>query len=428
MAFSVAVPATSSVTVPLSVSAQSTAYVSSAQAPGTTQQSRRRESFTKIQETTFLGRKAIEFEPSPVQRNHTGFAFKVHAVATPTDASTWEKLNEELVNESPRDVIADALERFGNEVAISFSGAEDVILIEYAQQTGLPFRVFSLDTGRLHPETYQLFDKVEKHYGIHIEYTFPEAAAVEKLVREKGMFSFYEDGHNECCGIRKVQPLRKHLSTLKAWITGQRKDQSPGTRSSIPVVQLDPAFKGQDGGDLIKYNPLANTSSYDVWYAIRMLEVPYNALHERGFVSIGCEPCTKPVLPSQHEREAAGGGRTPHRRNAASTRATSPSEPTTLPAVFAHMDAPTSKSSYVVPWPSFGRSSCLPFMVVKADALASPLPQHLCCGVHVQVKVWRAIFFWGVPFPVWLNFDQGCLGQAGGVVSLPSVSAHHSSV
>lgn len=109
-------------------------------------------------------------------------------------------------------------------MAISFSGAEDVILIEYAKQTGLPFRVFSLDTGRLHPETYELFEQVEKHYGIKIEYTFPDAEGVQNLVRNKGMFSFYKDGHNECCNIRKVAPLRKQLSGLKAWITGVRKD------------------------------------------------------------------------------------------------------------------------------------------------------------------------------------------------------------
>eukprot|EP00741_Cyanophora_paradoxa_P000146 tig00000057_g141.t1 len=218
-------------------------------------------------------------------------------------ASEWEQKNQEWQGSSPREIIEEALKKWGGDVAISFSGAEDVVLIEYALQTKLPFRVFSLDTGRLHPETYRFFEKVEKHYGIKIEYCFPEKEAVEKLVREKGMFSFYVDGHNECCGIRKVQPLRQHLGTLKAWITGQRKDQSPGTRNSIPVVQLDPAFKGVGGGDLIKYNPLANVSSEDVWLSIRTLEVPYNELHEKGIVSIGCEPCTKATLPSQHERE-----------------------------------------------------------------------------------------------------------------------------
>jgi len=203
---------------------------------------------------------------------------------------------------SPTDVIAHVLKTYGKDAAISFSGAEDVLLIEYAAQTGLPFRVFSLDTGRLHAETYRFFQAVEERYRLHIEYCFPQAEAVEKLVRAKGMFSFYQDGHKECCDIRKVDPLRRQLSGLKAWVTGQRRDQSP-TRGAVPVSQVDPVFKGLGGGELMKFNPLANTSLNDVWFAIRALNVPFNPLHEKGFVSLGCEPCTKPILPSQHERE-----------------------------------------------------------------------------------------------------------------------------
>ena len=214
-----------------------------------------------------------------------------------------EALNAELASATPQEIIKKALETYGDEIAISFSGAEDVMLIEYAKQSSLPFRVFSLDTGRLHPETYRYFQTVEERYGIKIEYCFPSSREVQDLVREKGMFSFYKDGHQECCGVRKVNPLRRQLNTLKAWITGQRKDQSPGTRQEIPVVQIDPAFKGVGDGELVKWNPVANVSSEETWLNIRALEVPYNPLHERGFVSIGCEPCTKATLPSQHERE-----------------------------------------------------------------------------------------------------------------------------
>mmetsp|Transcript_10987 Transcript_10987/g.23522 ORF Transcript_10987/g.23522 Transcript_10987/m.23522 type:complete len:413 (+) Transcript_10987:52-1290(+) len=203
----------------------------------------------------------------------------------------------------PVEVLDKALEHFGSDLAIAFSGAEDVAVIEYAARTGKPFRVFALDTGRLHPETYRYYQKVEKHYGIKIEYTFPDSGEVEALVNEKGLFSFYEDGHQECCRVRKVRPLRKKLGTLRAWVTGQRKDQSPGTRTEVPTAQVDPAFQGTNEGPLVKFNPLANTSSADVWAMLRMVEVPYNELHEKGFVSIGCEPCTKPVLPNQHERE-----------------------------------------------------------------------------------------------------------------------------
>ena len=207
----------------------------------------------------------------------------------------------EYADKSPNEILALALSQQG-EIAISFSGAEDVVLIDMASHLGKPFRVFSLDTGRLHAETYQFIERVRKHYNIEIEICFPETDAVQNLVTTKGLFSFFEDGHQECCGIRKVQPLRKKLATLDGWITGQRKDQSPGTRNEIPVVQADPGFSGP-GKQLIKYNPLANWSSADVWSYIRMMEVPYNALHEKGFVSIGCEPCTRPVLPNQHVRE-----------------------------------------------------------------------------------------------------------------------------
>ncbi|XP_057794979.1 5'-adenylylsulfate reductase 1, chloroplastic-like [Salvia miltiorrhiza] len=217
----------------------------------------------------------------------------------------FEKLAEELQNASPLEIMDKALEKFGNDIAIAFSGAEDVALIEYAHLTGRPYRVFSLDTGRLNPETYKFFDEVEKKYGIRIEYMFPDALEVQALVRSKGLFSFYEDGHQECCRVRKVRPLRRALKGLRAWITGQRKDQSPGTRSEVPVVQVDPVFEGLDGGvgSLVKWNPVANVKGNDVWNFLRAMNVPVNSLHAQGYISIGCEPCTRAVLPGQHERE-----------------------------------------------------------------------------------------------------------------------------
>lgn len=219
--------------------------------------------------------------------------------------TNWDEINAQYQVESPLQVMDSALKTWGDDIAIAFSGAEDVALIEYAHLTGRPFRVFSLDTGRLNPETYRLFADVERRYKINIEYTFPDSQECMDLVRTKGMFSFYEDGHQECCRVRKVRPLRRQLKTLKAWVTGQRKDQSPGTRAEIPIVQVDPVFEGLDGGEgsLIKYNPLANVSTVDVWSFLRDMDVPVNDLHAQGYVSIGCEPCTRPVLPNQHERE-----------------------------------------------------------------------------------------------------------------------------
>src|SRR5262245_36006785 len=129
-------------------------------------------------------------------------------------------LAAEYAARHPRDIIALALKQFAQDLAISFSGAEDVVLVDMAAKTGGKFRVFSLDTGRLHPETYQFLEKVREHYRIPVETFFPQPEAVEKLVREKGLFSFYKDGHKECCGVRKVEPLVRALKPLKAWITG----------------------------------------------------------------------------------------------------------------------------------------------------------------------------------------------------------------
>lgn len=213
--------------------------------------------------------------------------------------SSIEQLAKDYENKSPQEIIDYALKNYKN-IAISFSGAEDVVLIDMAKKTGKPFRVFTLDTGRLHPETYQFIEEVRNRYNINIEVFFANRDATEKLVKEKGLFSFKKDGHKECCDVRKVDPLKRALNTVDAWITGQRKDQSPGTRASVPVVQKDPTF---GNGKLIKFNPLANWTSKQVWDYIRENNVPYNKLHEKGYVSIGCEPCTRPVLPGQHERE-----------------------------------------------------------------------------------------------------------------------------
>jgi phosphoadenosine phosphosulfate reductase len=210
-------------------------------------------------------------------------------------------LAEEWAARQPSELVKIAIEEYAPDVAISFSGAEDVVLVDMACKIGGRFKVFSLDTGRLHPETYQFLEKVRTHYRIPIETFFPQPEAVQKLVAEKGLFSFYRDGHKECCGIRKVEPLQRALRPLAAWITGQRRDQSPGTRAAVPVVQSDPTF-GSDTHPLVKFNPLANWTSQQVWDYIRANDVPYNVLHERGFVSIGCEPCTRAVRPGEHER------------------------------------------------------------------------------------------------------------------------------
>jgi len=223
------------------------------------------------------------------------------------DAIDVDTIAAELATLSPRRILRRAFELFErDEIAISFSGAEDVVLIDFAcdvlSEAGHKPRVFSLDTGRLHPETYRFFARVEDHYGLRIEYCVPATEPLQALVRTKGMFSFLADGHQECCGIRKVEPLRRQLATVRAWVTGQRRDQSPNTRATVPVFERDAGFAGREGGPLHKFNPLAALSSAELWDTIRAFEIPYNPLHERGMISIGCEPCTRPVLPGEHER------------------------------------------------------------------------------------------------------------------------------
>ena len=218
-------------------------------------------------------------------------------------------------SESPRDnplsartqaVLQNALSSFEpGRVALSFSGAKDIVLNDIVHKFGLKVDVFSLDTGRLHEETYQFLETVRKHYRQQIELVYPGPEGVQALVKDKGLFSFYHNGHGECCEARKVAPLRRKLAGLDAWITGQRQDQSV-TRGSVPLREGDTVFGSasaeNEPGALIKFNPLSEWSSADVWGYIREQHVPYNPLHDQGYVSIGCQPCTRSVGPFEHER------------------------------------------------------------------------------------------------------------------------------
>ena len=206
----------------------------------------------------------------------------------------------------PQEVLKAACDRFDlDRIAISFSGSEDVVLIDMAtsilNKDHNVLKVFCLDTGRLHPETYRYIETVRNRFGIDIELLMPKPEIVEKLVREKGLFSFYQDGHAECCAVRKIQPLQRKLTELDAWITGQRHDQNI-TRVELPTEQIDSAFSTKERM-LTKFNPLANWTSEDVWSYIRENEIPYNPLHDQGMLSIGCEPCTRAIASNQHERE-----------------------------------------------------------------------------------------------------------------------------
>ena len=159
-------------------------------------------------------------------------------------------------------------------------------------------RVFTLDTGRLNPETYDLIDSVRRKYDLEVEVLFPDAAAVEKMVRAKGMNLFYLSLENrkECCGVRKVEPLNRMLRTLDGWITGLRRSQAV-TRGGAAKVELD-----AEHGGIVKINPLADWTTAQVFDYIQANGVPKNRLHDQGYTSIGCAPCTRAVQPGEDER------------------------------------------------------------------------------------------------------------------------------
>ena len=210
--------------------------------------------------------------------------------------------SDQKSNLTPQEVISAALDRFHSErIAISFSGAEDVVLIDMTYKlVDTEFQVFCLDTGRLHEETYAFIDQVRDHYTLGIEVLTPDNLLVEELVHTKGLFSFYRDGHTQCCGVRKIDSLERKLDELDAWITGQRRDQGT-TRTEVAHEEKDTAFSTEDHL-ITKFNPLAAWTSEDVWQYIRENKVPYNSLHDQGYKSIGCAPCTRPIQDGEPER------------------------------------------------------------------------------------------------------------------------------
>ena len=207
-----------------------------------------------------------------------------------------KKINEDLKQKSPEDVLRWALDTFSPDIKIASSfGAEDVVLIDMAIKINPKVRVFTLDTGRLNEETYEVMDRVRQKYKVTIESFFPDKEAVEKLEREKGFYSFREsvDNRKECCYIRKVEPLSRALKRTRAWVTGLRREQAV-TRQDIQKVEID-----EVNGGLVKINPLTDWTEKNVWDYIKKNQVPYNKLHDAGYPSIGCAPCTRAVKPGE---------------------------------------------------------------------------------------------------------------------------------
>jgi phosphoadenosine phosphosulfate reductase len=196
-----------------------------------------------------------------------------------------------------RETLALIAREYTPAVFASSLAAEDMVLTDLILKDQLPIGIFSLETGRLHQETLAMLDKVKQHYGHDIALYRPQPQAVEEYVAQNGLNAFYDsvDMRKECCRIRKVEPLGRALAGNKAWITGQRRAQS-STRGTLLVHEDDPAHL------MDKFNPLADWSEEDVWEYLRANGVPTNALHDQGYPSIGCEPCTRAIEPGEDVR------------------------------------------------------------------------------------------------------------------------------
>ena len=202
-----------------------------------------------------------------------------------------EKVKNIIKEKSPGDAIALLANSFPGEVVFSTSlGYEDQVITHFIFSDNIPVEVFTLDTGRLFSETYSVWNSTVERYGKQIKTYYPKTSAVEKLISEKGPLSFYESVENrkECCFIRKVEPLKRALNGKKIWITGIRAEQS-GNRNDMPQVEWDEA------NNIIKYHPILNWTFEEVKQFIKKHNIPYNPLHDKGFVSIGCAPCTRAI-------------------------------------------------------------------------------------------------------------------------------------
>ncbi len=176
-------------------------------------------------------------------------------------------------------------------------GAEDMVLTDLICKYAPEIGIFTLDTGRLPKETYELMQTVKNHYQLDVQVFFPNTVSIENFVTQNGPNAFYDsvELRKTCCGIRKVEPLQRALANKKAWLTGMRRSQSV-TRMELPVSEWDEAHKLQ------KFSPLTDWSNGEVWKYIRAFDVPYNKLHDEGYASIGCAPCTRAITPGEDIR------------------------------------------------------------------------------------------------------------------------------
>ncbi len=214
------------------------------------------------------------------------------------DQETVAYMLTEVADGTPEDILATAVRWFPGRVSFASSlGPEDQVITHMIAQTGLPMPIFTLDTGRLFPETYDLIARTTAHYGLTIHTYFPYGAAVEEMVDRHGVNLFRDsvELRKLCCGVRKLRPLRRAQADLDAWVCGLRSGQG-ATRQQVAPVEWDEA------GGLVKINPLAAWDEERVWDYVRANDIPYNPLHDQGFPSIGCAPCTRAVAPGEDFR------------------------------------------------------------------------------------------------------------------------------
>jgi len=209
-----------------------------------------------------------------------------------------EKLNHQFENCTASEIIQNVITNFKNEICFATSlGAEDQVITEMIASTSTNIDIFTLDTGRLFQETYDLYDKTTSRYKINIKILFPNNRDIEKMVNNYGANLFYKDIEKRilCCHVRKTEPLKRAIHGKKFWITGLRNEQSV-SRINNKLFEFD------EINDIIKINPLIHWSEREVWDYIKENDIPYNVLHDKGFSSIGCMPCTRAVLPGENSR------------------------------------------------------------------------------------------------------------------------------
>jgi len=209
-----------------------------------------------------------------------------------------DKLIEKIVDKPINEQLAILASEFSGKIVFSTSfGQEDQVITDFIFKNNIDIQVFSLDTGRLFEETYKVLQRTRQKYEKPIQVYFPEHEQVEKLMTEKGPYSFYEsvEDRKECCRIRKVVPLTKALAGMDCWITGLRAEQSEG-RKDLPLISWDDHF------NIYKFNPLKDWSLEEVVEYLKTNQVPYSPLHDKGFVSIGCSPCTRAIQPGEDIR------------------------------------------------------------------------------------------------------------------------------